>query len=324
MVCPAARYPIKRESDAVLDLGDGMADYLSERGLSDISSIEDTDKFEQVGAYLLTTFMRLGSISAASLSKRHDAASIAKLDQALGALAAQIEIDVDLAARHPGVSAVGLQRLLEAFRSYGGDVENLLLAEVASNDSYDRFITIMGRINKHMFLAFAPESRIRLYALIVFKWLKGYSLAKIIRDSIEWHQNTARSFKLPDLIRGTMELVEQIARFRAPKYLSAYMDVLHLHLREIGREDLIDDGLDIGTQLEFGVSSTTLLSLMELGLSRMSAVVLYEKIARDDLNREECVAWIAERVGQLQTMDVPAIIIREVRERLTLPGDIAS
>ncbi|ROT46748.1 DEAD/DEAH box helicase [Pusillimonas sp. NJUB218] len=319
-----ARYPIKRESDAVLDLGDGMADYLSERGLSDISSIEDTDKFEQVGAYLLTTFMRLGSISAASLSKRHDAASIAKLDQALGALAAQIEIDVDLAARHPGVSAVGLQRLLEAFRSYGGDVENLLLAEVASNDSYDRFITIMGRINKHMFLAFTPESRIRLYALIIFKWLKGYSLAKIIRDSIEWHQNTARSFKLPDLIRGTMELVEQIARFRAPKYLSAYMDVLHLHLREIGREDLIDDGLDIGTQLEFGVSSTTLLSLMELGLSRMSAVVLYEKIARDDLSREECVAWIAERVGQLQTMDVPAIIIREVRERLTLPGDIAS
>ncbi|CAM3991888.1 Dead/deah box helicase [Bordetella tumbae] len=319
-----ARYPIKRESDAVLDLGDGMADYLSERGLSDISSIEDTDKFEQVGAYLLTTFMRLGSISAASLSKRHDAASIAKLDQALGALAAQIEIDVDLAARHPGVSAVGLQRLLDAFRSYGGDVENLLLAEVASNDSYDRFITIMGRINKHMFLAFAPDSRIRLYALIVVKWLKGYSLARIIRDSIEWHQNTGRSFKLPDLIRGTMELVEQIARFRAPKYLSAYMDVLHLHLREIGREDLIDDGLDIGTQLEFGVSSTTLLSLMELGLSRMSAVVLYEKIARDDLSREECVAWIAERVGQLQTMGVPAIIIREVRERLTLPGDIAT
>lgn len=319
-----ARYPIKRESDAVLDLGDGMSDYLSKRSLSDTSSIEDTDKFEQVGAYLLATFMRLGSISAASLSKRHDAASIAKLDQALGALAVQIEIDVDLAARHPGVSAMGLQRLLEAFRSYGGDVENLLLAEVASNDSYDRFVTIMGRINKHMFLAFAPESRIRLYALIVFKWLKGYSLARIIRDSIEWHQDTGRAFKLPDLIRATMELVEQIARFRAPKYLSAYMDVLHLHLREIGREDLIDDGLDIGTQLEFGVSSTTLLSLMELGLSRMSAVVLYEKIARDDLSREECVAWIVERVGQLQTMDVPATIIREVRERLTLPGDLAT
>lgn len=318
-----ARYPIKRESDAVLELGDGMADYLSERGQSDLPSLEDTEKFEQVGAYLLTTFMRLGSLSAASLAKRHDAALIAKLDQTLGGLVAQIEIDVDLAARHPGVSAIGLQRLLEAFRAYAGDVENLLPAEVASNDSYDRFITIMGRINTHIFLAFAPECRIRLYALIVFKWLKGYSLARIIRDSIEWHQDAGRSFKLPELIRGTMELVEQIARFKAPKYLSAYMDVLNLHLREIGREDLINDGLDIGTQLEFGVSSTTLLSLMELGLSRMSAVALYEKIARDDLSKDECVAWIAERVGQFQAMDIPAIIIREVRERLTLPNDIA-
>ena len=319
-----ARYPIKRESDAVLELGDSMADYLSKRGQSDLSSLEDSDKFEQVGAYLLTTFMRLGSISAANLAKRHDAASIVKLDQALGALVAQIEIEVDLAARHPGVSAIGLQRLLEAFRTYAGDVENLLPAEVASNDSYDRFITIMGRINTHLFLAFAPDSRTRLYALIVVKWLKGYSLARIIRDSIEWHQDAGKFFKLPELIRGTMELVEQIARFKAPKYLSAYMDVLNLYLREIGREDLIDDGLDIGTQLEFGVSSTTLLSLMELGLSRMSAVALYEKIARDDLSKEGCVAWIVERVGQFQAMDIPAIIIREVRERLTLPSDLAT
>lgn len=316
-----ARYPIKRESDAVLDLGDGIADYLANRGRSDLSSLDDKDKFEQVGAYLLTTFMRLGSISKASLAKRHDAKSIAKLDQALGALAEQIEISVDLATRHPGVNAIGLQHLLDAFRAYQGNVENLLPAEVASNDSYDRFVTIMERVNEHLFLAFSPGTRTRLYALIVVKWLKGYSLARIIRDSIEWHQKVGKSFSLPQLIRGTMELVEQIARFRAPKYLSAYMDVLHLHLREIGREDLIDDSLDIGVQLEFGVSSTTLFSLMELGLSRMSSVALYERIARDDLSRAECVAWISERVSQFQAMDIPAIIIREVRERLALLGE---
>lgn len=316
-----ARYPIKRESDAVLDLGDGMTNYLSGRAVVDLFSLEDKEKFEQVGAYLLTTFMRLGTISAASLSKRHDAASIAKLDQALETLASQIEINTDLAARHPGVSAIGLQRLLEAFRDYAGDIENLLPAEVASNDSYDRFITIMGRINKHLFPAFDPESRIKLFALIVVKWLKGYSLARIIRDSIGWHLEVGRPFKLPDLIRGTMELVEQIARFRAPKYLSAYMDVLNLHLREVGREDLISEGLDIGTQLEFGVSTVTLLSLMELGLSRMSAVALYEKIARDDLSKEGCTAWIIERIGQFQALDIPVLIIREVRERLSLPSD---
>lgn len=316
-----ARYPIKRESDAVLELGDGMADYLARRGLMNPSSLEDADKFEQVGAYLLTTFMRLGSISAASLAKRHDAASIAKLDQALATLAKQIEIDVELAARHPGVNAIGLQHLLDAFRAYPGNVENLLPAEVASNDSYDRFVTIMQRVNEHLFLAFTPESRVKLHALIIVKWLQGYSLARIISDSIEWHQKVGRAFKLPELIRGTMELVEQIARFKAPKYLSAYMDVLHLYLNEIGRKDLIDDSLDIGTQLEFGVSSMTLLSLMELGLSRMSAVALYEKIARDDLSREGCIEWISERIDKFQAIGIPGIIIREVRECLRLSDE---
>jgi|7_EtaG_2_1085326.scaffolds.fasta_scaffold02009_2 superfamily II DNA/RNA helicase len=308
------RHRIKRESDAVLGFGKDLEDYLLSRARSDLWSLEDKEKFEQVGAYLLTTFMRLGSISKAGFAKRHDAALIKNLDQALGILSERIEISVDLAARHPGVSAIGLQHLLDAFRAYSGDVENLLPAEVASNDSYDRFVTIMERINEHLFLAFTPGSGIRLFALIVVKWLKGYSLAKIIRDSIDWHQSVGKEFKLPLLIRSTMDLVEQIARFKAPKYLSAYMDVLHLHLREIGRDDLIDESLDIGTQLEFGVSSKTLLSLMELGLSRMSAVALYEKIARDDLNKEECVGWISERISQFESMNIPSIIVREIAE----------
>ncbi|BBU42840.1 DEAD/DEAH box helicase [Pseudomonas putida] len=312
-----ARYPIKRESDAVLELGDDIVDYLYKRGLPATLDIDSKDKFEQVGAYLLATFMRLGSISESNLAKRHDPVFMAKIDDALESLAQQVEIGVDLAVRHPGVNAIGLQHLLEAFRAYPNDVENLLLAEVSSNDSYDRFITIMGRINKHLLPVFTPETRINIYSLIIVKWLKGYSLSKIIRDSIDWHEGANKAFKLPELIRSTMELVEQIARFRAPKYFSAYIDVLHLHLREINREDLIDDGLDIGTQLEFGVSSTSLLSLMELGLSRMTAVALYEKISRDDLSREGCIEWLQERANQLHAMDLPTIIIREITELLT-------
>ena len=35
-----------------------------------------------------------------------------------------------------------------------------------------------------------------------------------------------------------MELIEQTARFRAPKYLGAYLDILKLHLVAEGREEL--------------------------------------------------------------------------------------
>jgi superfamily II DNA/RNA helicase len=311
-----ARYPIKRESDAVLELGHGMADYLDQRATTSLADLDEAEQFEQVGAYLLATYLRLGSISQANLAKRHDPEIVARLDESLAGMASQIDIGPEIAGRHPGVSALGMQHLLDAFRSYPGDVENLLPAEVDSQDSYDRFVTIMRRINQHLFPAFLPEGLIPLHALIVVQWLKGFSLAAMIRKNIDYHKTHNKPYKLPVLIRHTMELVEQIARFRAPKYFSAYIDVLSRHLREIGRDDLIEDGLDIGTQLEFGVSSRTLLSLMELGLSRMSAVTLYEKIARDDLSKDDCLAWVAERETQFESMDIPAIIIREIRERL--------
>lgn len=314
-----ARYPIKRESDAVLELGDGMAAYLDKRATASLEDLRDGEQFEQVGSYLLATYLRLGSITQSSVAKRHDPLFIARIDLVLSKLANNIEISSEIADRHPGVSAVGLQRLLESFRGYAGDVENLVPAEVNSVDSYDRFVTIMRRINQHVYPAFLPEGLIPLHALIVVQWLKGFSLASMIRKNIEYHKTSHRPYNLAALIRHTMELVEQIARFRAPKYFSAYMDVLHLHLRSIGRDDLIDKDIDIGTQLEFGVSSLTLLSLMELGLSRMSAVALYEQIAQDNLSREDCIAWVTRRNSQLDGMDIPALILREIREKV-LPG----
>jgi hypothetical protein len=63
---------------------------------------------------------------------------------------------------------------------------------------------------------------------------------------------------------------------------------------------------------------------MELGLSRMSAVALYENISRDDLEKSECVAWVIERQSQLDSMDIPAIIIREIREQLLAKPSRAS
>ena len=241
---------------------------------------------------------------------------IEKLEQGIVAIAAKVDIGADIAGRHPGVSALSLQQLLDAFRAYKGDVENLLPATVDSQDSYDRFITIMRRINQYVYPAFLPEGLIPLHALIVVQWLKGYSLSFMIRKSIDYHKEHKKTYKLPVLIRQTMELVEQTARFRAPKYFSAYMDILNLHLRQIGRDDLIDDDIDIGTQLEFGVSSRTLLSLMELGISRMSAVALYEKMARDNLTKEDCLAWVVERNSNFEGMEIPAIILREIREKL--------
>jgi superfamily II DNA/RNA helicase len=317
-----ARYPIKRESDAVIEQGGDLIDYLDRR--TSLVEVDDPKDFEQVASYLLATFLRQGSIMQSSLVKRHNLDIIKQLESRLAKAAGEITISAEVAMRHPGVSALGMQRLLRAFQNYEGDVENLLPAAVDSQDSYDRFVTIMRRINQHLYPAFTPDGIIPLYALIVVQWLKGFSLARMIERNIDYHRRTKRSFTLPKLIRNTMELVEQVARFRAPKYLSAYVDVLNLHLSAIGRGDLIDNEVDIGTQLEFGVSSRTLLSLIELGLSRLSAVALYEIIARDDLNKEDCVAWVRGRNAEFEGMNIPAAIVREVRAKIISEDSAAS
>jgi hypothetical protein len=316
-----ARYPIKRETDAVPGQVGEMAAYLRLRKGATVQNLEDSDQFEQVSAYLLSTYLRAGSISDAGFAKRHDPAEIHNINVSLAQLAEGIDLSAETAVRHSGVSAVGLQNLLNAFRSYEGDIENLLPAPAESVDSYDRFLTIMRRINTDVFPAFQPDGLVPLHALIVLEWLKGLSLAAIIKKRIDYQDARGKTYKLSVLIRDTMEIVEQTARFKAPKYLSAYLDILKIFLREKGRDDLIDSDLDIGVALEFGVSSQTLLSLMELGLSRMSAVALYEKIARDDLDKAGCMAWVAEHESQFAGMDIPSLIVREVRTKL-VPPDI--
>ncbi|MEL7225823.1 MAG: DEAD/DEAH box helicase, partial [Cyanobacteria bacterium J06576_12] len=260
-----SRYPIKRETDVVMADVSGLVAYLDSRASVEMNEIKDAAQFEQVSAFLINTFTRTGSLSKAGLSKRHDQETIKSLDEKLSILAGSLKIPEEIAIRHPGVNPIGLQRLLESFQDYKLDVENLVPAPSESTDAYDRFVSVMRRINKSVFPAFTPDGIVPLHALVVVEWLKGLSLAFIIRQRIDYQVRHDRPYKLAQLIRETMEMVETVARFKAPKYISAYVDVLNFHLNSIGRDDLIDEDLDIGVALEFGVSSQTLLSLMELG-----------------------------------------------------------
>lgn len=318
-----SRYPIKRETDVVIHSIDKLVAYLGNRKIEDLTQLQNGEDFEQVGAYLLNTYIRLGSLSDAAFAKRHSEEAIQRLDTCLKTISSQIDITQDVLVKHPGVSAIGMQRLLDAFRRYEGNVENLILAPSESVDAYDRYVTVMRRINQYLYPVFLTDSRVPLHALVVVEWLRGYSLSTIIRRRIEYKERINSSYRLPMLIRETMSMVEETARFKAPKYISAYVDVLKLFLIEIGRSDLIDEDFDIGVALEYGVSSTTLLSLLELGLSRMTAVALYEKIARDDLNRDGCLAWIVEHAPNFAGMDLPKIMVREALEAtgISLAGE---
>ncbi|WP_208630078.1 hypothetical protein [Gluconacetobacter entanii] len=214
------------------------------------------------------------------------------------------------------MSLLGLQRLLAFFQAYEGPAEDLLPAPSESDDAYHRFSKMMERINDNVLTVFRPSTLIPLHALTVLQWLKGFSLPTIIRKRIEYLQRRDGEVNIASVIRGTLEMIEGTARFLAPRYFSAYVDVLNQHLKAIDREDLIDSDLDIGVALELGVSTVTLRSLMELGMSRIGAVALYEVVALDDLDQAACIQWVVDRCDRLDAIGLPPIVVREIRENV--------
>ncbi|MGX5839930.1 DEAD/DEAH box helicase [Mesorhizobium sp. ArgA1] len=318
------RYSIHRETDTAMSKIDGLTAYIADRSTANTQDANEVRTFEQVSAYLTTTYLRELSLSAAPWAKRKSAEDVRKLEDVLARATAGMSVNPDIGSRNPGVSLFGLERLLTYFRTYPGPPEDLLLAPSESVDAYDRFTKIMERLNQYVLVVFLPGTLIPLHALIVLEWMKGFSLPTIIRKRMEYLQRQGVSFDTATVIRNTLELIESTARFLAPRYFSAYVDVLNQHLRAIGRDDLIDNDLDIGVALEFGVTSITMRSLMELGMSRIGAVALYEIIARDDLDGDGCIRWVQERREELDGIGLPAIVLREVREKVlvkTILGD---
>ena len=111
-----------------------------------------------------------------------------------------------------------------------------------------------------------------------------------------------------------MRDVETHARFIAPKYLSCYIDVLRFHLTNIDRGDLVSQLSDVQLWLEFGTCQRTQLSLIELGLSRTSAIIISELIVEENLNRTAALQRLTE--FDLGSIDVPHAVEIEIRKLL--------
>jgi hypothetical protein len=65
--------------------------------------------------------------------------------------------------------------------------------------------------------------------------------------------------------------------------------------------------------LEFGASIQTQISLMDLGLSRVSAIAVSDYMSGTNLSRSECLTWIKQQ--NFDSFDLSPIIAAEL-ERL--------
>jgi hypothetical protein len=304
-----SKYPIARETDVVLQRRDEVLAFIRARSGPAPDNIDAG--LEQVSAYLMAWHIREGSILQSPAARRLEPGYAAELNDVLSTSLNQVDVPGDIISKHPGVSAIALQSLLEYFRKRKKPIEELVPSTPESDDAWTKFIAIFRRIHDHLYPAFFP-GRIPVFALVTVEWMRGQPLNVIIRRRIKWLEDHNRSFNIASVIRETMRDVEEVARFRAPKYLAAYIDVLRYHLANIGRSELLPDNLSFDLYLEFGVATKTLLSLIGLGLSRTSAVAINEFLAADDLDEGAVLLRLSDR--RWTGLQIPAVVKREITE----------
>jgi replicative superfamily II helicase len=305
---------IYRTSDKVLNQQKDLLNFIDSGTPRDIAL--DNPNLEYVFSYLVSSHIQNEGLKGSIWAKRYDNEFIDNLDAKISSIRGAIGIPDKIILRNPGISPLAIDALLDYFDDRTNKrkepIENLIPLPPEDRDAVEEYSKILLRINKCLSMyafGFKP-SRAWQLSLIITNWMRGYPLAQIISNREKFYTDKGEGVKLPTLIRGTMDDVEEYARFKAPKFLSCYVDVLKLHIIQSGREDLLERILDLNLLLEFGVSHTTQLSLVGLGLSRSSAVALSEFITKDNLDEEQCLDWLKN--NDWITEDMSEIVRREI------------
>jgi hypothetical protein len=140
--------------------------------------------------------------------------------------------------------------------------------------------------------------------------MKGYPLARIINENYRYLSKKKPETKLGTVIRDTMSEVEDYVRFRFAKYSSCYTDILKYFI-EKEHKYLLESIPEINIWIEYGVSQRTQISLIELGLSRPTAISLSEQIGNKNLSKKECRDWLLSD-SNTEFLELPQIMLDEI------------
>lgn len=310
-----ARQPIRRTTDDVLRAPAELVQFIKER--APLDAAKKRPELDYVFSYLAGIHVRYGGLLKAPWAERHEANSLYGLSDAVREAVEGLAIDPEIITRNPGISPFALNDLLECFRGRDGEVEELLPADPASNDAARIYAGIFSRLCKRACPNLGPEGgRAFMLALLVTRWMRGFPLARLIQDRIDYVAKKRKRSDDAIEIRAVMNEVEQIARFEAPRGLSCYCDVLRQHLREVEREDLLNQLPLFSIFLELGVNQQTQISLIGIGLSRTSTIAISELITADWLTESQVLQWLESNREFWSHASLPALVKREIEQVL--------
>lgn len=299
------RQRILAATEQTLNTADAMLVYIAS-GYR-IEGGMDYAEYDYTLTFLFHSLLRGDDLSTLPSAKEVPSETRERLQAVLKAELEALPLPSDLIFRHPGILPHALATLLAEFQKMSPE-ELVQLAPVLpeSDDAVARYEAIFGFIDLRLranwrYAADFDGKRLLGLAITAVNWMRGKPLAVLISNMERVNDRRAKPVKLARVIVDVMNDVEEYARFKIPKYLRAFLDVLYFHTRQAGMSELIRELPNLELWLELGVSVRTQLSLMELGMSRTGAIEVFELMVNHDMNKADTLAW-------LQASD-PAVLI---------------
>jgi superfamily II DNA/RNA helicase len=306
------KYRITKTIDLLIDDTDELVKYIEE-GTSRETSLQKP-VLEYGFSYLVGEHIRnpFGLISSPSLQK-YDEETIEKLQFTVVKALKDVEVPDEIILKHPGISPIAQQNLLEFFHQNFFAIEMYLPVHPSSPDALDQYMKIVGKI-QDTFSGEHPGKNFH-YTLLILEWMRGYPLSRIIRRNWNYWRKQIKPKSLQSVIRETMQDIEEFARFKFVKYFSCYRDILNYFL--VLHDLEIDEVLkDVNLWLELGTSELTQISLMGLGFTRTTALIIAEIIVDPNLTAEECIQLLKQI--NWDKLSLSPIIQREINQFLKL------
>lgn len=200
---------------------------------------------------------------------------------------------------------------LQALYDYLQDQPNLLDCipfAPFTKGGYARLLWILEQVQIH--LEGIENGSYRFHAVIASAWMHNRPLHIMIANRLNYLKKSEPR-EIGNEIRKLLETIETDIRFKYARNLKAYNDVLATLLRKAGYDEEADTLVPLHLYFELGASNPIVISLLSLGISRTTSLLLRRRMHfPDGATPEQCFAILANT--DLSQLNIPAVCRSEL------------
>jgi superfamily II DNA/RNA helicase len=249
-----------------------------------------------------------------------DVVIIDELSSAINEVKEKITISKDIVKANVGISPVRQQALFNFLTNQKELSHWILPRSLSDSDGFHRIITkVLGLIDSPNMDSDSLNGYGWAFTIPALSWMKGTPLNQMISEYLSYkrkkkYQNNKLSSKqINNEIRNLFGDIESNVRFKLVKYVNCYNNLSIEACKKRGEENLIElIPTHLSLFLEVGVSNSIQLSLVSLGLSRITAIEISGKFKNKDYS--EPYELIPELKGILiNNVNLPRACIEEIK-----------